>query len=509
MNETDYILDLRNIRKTFGLLVANDNINLKVKKGTIHAIVGENGAGKSTLMSIVTSIHKPDSGEILISGKKVVFKDPMDARAHGIGMVYQEFMLFQNLSVLENIILGSEEKKLNFLLDYQKSRGIIKDICNKYKFNIPLDSKVNNLPVALLQQIEIVKVLYRGADLLILDEPTSVLTPQGIEGLFNALKFLKEKGKTIIFITHKLKEVFAISDYITVLKNGKVTGNVLPSEIDEGGLANLMVGREVILQAKKIKSNFGEVALNIKNLTVIDNEGIVRVKGIDLQVKCGEIVGIAGIAGSGQQQLIESIIGLRLPDKGSEISIFNQDTIHKSISERRCMGMGYVPQDRMGEGVNAISSVWENAIMGYHIVHGFKSKIFLDRKEISHFTNEIVDNYSVKVQDIDDKVKSLSGGNIQKLIVGREFSQDYKFLVVEDPTRGIDIGAIEFVWKKIIEIAASGVAVLLISHELNEVMQLSDRVMVLYNGMLLNGGLHGQLNENEIGLLMTRGASSK
>lgn len=507
MNETEYILELRDIKKTFGSLVANDNINLKVRKGTIHAIVGENGAGKSTLMSIVTNIHKPDSGEILLNGKKVIFKDPMDARAHGIGMVYQEFMLFQDLTVIDNIIMGFEEKKFGVFIDPKKSRKKIKDICDKYKFNIPIDSKVNNLPVALLQQIEIVKILYRGADILILDEPTSVLTPQGIEGLFNALKFLKQIGKTIIFITHKLKEVFAISDYITVLKDGKVTGNVLPSEIDEARLANLMVGREVILQTNKLESNFGKVVLDVKNLTVTDNEGVIRVKGLNFKVRSGEIVGIAGVAGSGQQQLIESIIGLRTPDKGSEILIFGQDSIHKSIRERRCMGMGYIPQDRMVEGVNAIASVWENAIMGYHIVHGFKSKLILDRKEIFSFTNEIVDNYSVKVQNINDKVKSLSGGNIQKLIVGREFSQDYKLLIIEDPTRGIDVGAIEFVWKKIIEIAASGVAVLLISHELNEVMQLSDRIMVMFDGTLSDGGLYKQLTENEIGLLMTSGAS--
>lgn len=506
MKDDEYILELRKIRKTFGSLVANDNIDLKIKKGTIHSIVGENGAGKSTLMNIVTCLHKPDSGEIIYKGQKINFKNPMEASKQGIGMVHQEFMLFNDLSVLENIIMGYEGGSNKIFIDKEGCKKNIKEICNQYKFNVPLDVMINNLPVALLQQIEIVKLLYRGADLLILDEPTSVLTPLGIEGLFSALKFLKNIGKTIIFITHKLKEVFAISDYITVLRDGKVSGNILPSEINEAKLASLMVGREVILKAQKLDSVFGEKVLEVKDLSYIDN-GSYRLRDINFDLRTGEIVGIAGIAGSGQQKLIETVMGLLKPEKGSRIFLFGENVVEKSIRERRLMGLGYIPQDRMNEGINTLSSIWENAIMGFHIVHGFKSKIFLDRKEVSTFTNQIIDKYSVKVQSIDDKVQSLSGGNIQKLIVGREFLQGYKLLVIEDPTRGLDVGAIEFVWKKIIEIAATGVAILLISHDLNEVMQLSDRIFVMYNGLLKEGGLHGELNENEIGLLMTGGES--
>lgn len=506
MIKEEYILELKNIRKTFGRLVANDDIDLKVRRGTIHAIVGENGAGKSTLMNIVTCIYKQDSGEILLNGENVNFKNPMEACEQGIGMVYQEFMLFNGLTVLENVIMGSEEfTRFGSFIDKKRIRKKIRDICEKYNFNIPLDVKIDNLPVALLQQIEIVKVLYRGADILILDEPTSVLTPQGIKGLFEALEFLKNIGKTIIFITHKLKEVFAISDYITVLRDGMVSGNVLPSEIDEAKLAELMVGREVILRAKKIKSEIGDTVLEVNNLNVEENDKSLHLKNINFNVKSGEIVGIAGIAGSGQQKLIESIIGLRKPDKGSGITAFGDNIIQKSIRERRCLGLGYIPQDRMTEGINPIATIWENAIMGYHVVHGFKSKIFLDRKEIESFTNQIIEKFSVKVQSINDKIGSLSGGNIQKLILGREFLQGYKLFVIEDPTRGLDVGAIEFVWKRIIEIAASGNAILLISHDLNEVMQLSDRILVMYNGMLVKGGLHGELNENEIGLIMTGG----
>lgn len=505
MSENNYILQMRHIYKTFGSLVANNDINLNVKKGTVHAIVGENGAGKSTLMNVLTSIHKPDSGEIVLNGEVVKFKDTLDAARHGIGMVYQEFMLFKGMTVFENIMMGFEEMAGGVFIDKKKTRKRIEDICEKYHFNIPLDQKVNDIAVSILQQIEIVKVLYKGAEIIVLDEPTSVLTPQGIEGLFDAIRFLVKKGKTVIFITHKLKEVFAISDYITVLRGGKVMGNVLPSEVNEEQLASMMVGRDVILQADKLKPKIDGPILEVKNLSVKDKDGVLRVKGVDLEVRAGEIVGIAGIAGSGQKQLVEALFGLRPPEKGSEIRFMGEDVLEKTTRERRCLGIGYVPQDRMGSGVNSLSSVWENAIMGYHIAHGFSNKYFLNHKEISVFTNRIIDQYSVMTQSINNRVKTLSGGNIQKLVVGREFIQDNKLLIVEDPTRGIDVGAIEFIWKKIIKIAASGVGVLLIGHELNEVMQLSDRILVIFNGKLVDAGLWNELNEKEIGLLMLGG----
>lgn len=505
MYECEYILQMKNIRKTFGSLVANDNINLNVKKGTVHALIGENGAGKSTLMNILTGIYEPDDGDIVLNGKKTVFKNSLDAAKNGIGMVYQEFMLFKDLSVIDNIMMGFEEKKLGIFVDEQKCRKKIIDICDQYNFSIPLDEKVNNLPVAILQQVEIIKVLYKGADLIILDEPTSVLTPQGINGLFKALRFLTNKGKTIILITHKLKEVFEISDYITVLRDGKITGNVLPQEVDENQLANLMVGRNVILKANKVKSLPGEPVLKVKNLQVKDNDGVLRVKGVNLEVRAGEIVGIAGVAGSGQQEFVEALFGIRPPEMGSQIEFCGKDIMKKAPRERRCMGIGYVPQDRLGAGVNVQASIWENAIMGYHVAHGFKNKFLLNRKEIDEFSNRVVDEYKVKTQGINDKVGTLSGGNIQKLIVGREFIQKNKLLIIEDPTRGIDVGAIEFVWEKIIEIAASGVGVLLISHELNEVMQLSDQIMIIYDGRLLDGGKHNELTDEEIGVLMLGG----
>ena len=313
MGNTDYVLQVRNIRKTFGTLVANDDINLDVRRGSVHAIIGENGAGKSTLMNILTDIYKADSGDIILNGEKVVFKDSLDAAKKGIGMIYQEFMLYYELSVFDNIILGFEEKKLGVFIDKAACRKKIEQICKDYSFDIPLNAIVKDLPVAVLQQVEIVKVLYRGADIIIMDEPTAVLTPQGIQGLFRAMRNLVSLGKTIIFITHKLKEVLEIADEITVMKLGKVVGHAIPSEVNEQKLASMMVGRDVILQANKKEVEFGEPVLSVRNLKVKDKDGNIRVKGVDLDIHRGEIVGIAGVAGSGQQWLVEALFGLRKP----------------------------------------------------------------------------------------------------------------------------------------------------------------------------------------------------
>ena len=505
-NECGFILEMRNIRKTFGKLVANDNITLKVKKGTVHALIGENGAGKSTLMNILTGIHMPDFGEIWLDGKKMHFRNSLDAARSGIGMVYQEFMLFRDLTVFENIMYGFEEKT-GIFINRKKTRKKIEDICERYHFNIPLDEKINDLPVSMLQQIEIVKVLYKGADIIVLDEPTSVLTPQGVEGLFDAIRFLTKNGKTVILITHKLKEVFAIADEITVLRGGKLSGNVLPTDVDENGLANLMVGREGMLQSNKVPGVVGDIILKVENLCVKDKDGVLRVKNVDLEIRAGEILGIAGVAGSGQQHLVEAIFGSSNPEEGSKITFLGTDITRFDSRARRCMGMGYVPQDRLGEGGNGQGTVWENAIMGYHVAHGFKSKVFLDHKEIEAFSNRVVNQFKVKTQGLNAPLKSLSGGNIQKLIVGRESIQDNKLLIVEDPTRGIDVGAIEFVWAELLKLAATGVAILLVSHELNEVMQLSDRIMVMYNGKLYNGGRYQEKTDKEVGLLMLGGSS--
>ncbi len=497
-------LELRQISKFFGDFIANDKIDLTVQKGTIHAIIGENGAGKSTLMNVLSGIYRPDEGGIYMDGKPVHFQNPTAANRAGIGMVYQEFMLFPDLSVLDNIIMGYEQTAVPSIISRKKSMQAVQKICKDYDFNVPLDEKVGTLPVAMLQQIEIVKVLYHGADIIIFDEPTSVLTPLGVEGLFRAFRALTSKGKTILFITHKLQEVLRIADEITVLKDGKVTSHTTPAESSEKDLARMMVGRDVLLSAEKQDKKTGEEVLAVKDLTVMGANGRPAVKKASFSVKAGEIVGIAGIAGSGESELISAIFGL-MPSDSGEVLLCGRHIESLSARERRCAGIGYVPQDRNAEGSNANAPLWENCMMGYHVAHGFKSRIFIDHKQIFKFTEKVISEFSVKAGSIYSNASELSGGNVQKLIVGREFLQDNKLLIIEDPTRGIDIGAIEFIWKKIETLAASGVAILMVSHELNEVMEVSDRILVMNNGNLVEAGKHGELTEEEIGVLMMGG----
>lgn len=501
----DIILEVNEISKYFGQIVANENISMSVKRGSVHSIIGENGAGKSTLMNMIAGIYKPSKGQITINGKQVLLKSPNDAARNGIGMVHQEFMLFPELTVLENLMLGSEEKKYGIFLNKKTAESEIDKICIKYNFSIPLNEKTENLPVSLLQQVEIVKVLYKGADIIILDEPTSVLTPQGVEGLFNAIRFLKQQGKTIILITHKLKEVMEISDYITVLKNGRVTGNLAPSEANEQILAGLMVGRKVLFNVPKLPKKIGEDVLTVKNLSVYNDEGMEKVKDVSFSLKKGEIVGIAGVAGSGQTELVESLFGLRKAHSG-QIYYKGEVITYKSPREHRVKKIGYVPQDRLGTGCSARSSIMENCIMGYHVAHKFKNPLLINKEQAEGFASQVVKEFSVKTNSIQNNIENLSGGNIQKVIVGREFLQDNDLLIIEDPTRGIDVGTIEFVWKEIVRIAEKGVSVLLISHELGEVMELSDRILVMYDGKMVANLINNkELDEQTIGLYMLGG----
>lgn len=498
------VLELKGITKRFGTFSANQKIDLKVRKGTVHAVIGENGAGKSTLMNMISGLLKPDEGSITVRGKQVFFKNPSDASHAGIGMVHQEFMLFPELTVLDNIMLGYERVKGMVVLDTEGARRKIVQICEEYHFNIPLDQYVRDLSVSMLQQVEIVKILFRGVDIIIFDEPTSVLTPQGIKGLFEAMRFLVAHDKTILFITHKLKEVLEISDDITVLKNGQNAGSAKPSETDEKKLAAMMVGRNVLLSLEKKDRIPGDIVADISRMKVLDYMGREKISDLSLQIRAGEILGIAGVAGSGQQELVEALFGL-VKIEGGKIICCGEDITDKNCREHRIRRIGYIPQDRLAEGANKEGTLWENAIMGYHIATGFKSKLFIDKKKALEFTNLIIREYDVKAQSANVKIKTLSGGNIQKLIVGREFLQDNKLLIIEDPTRGIDIGAIEFIWKKIEELANKGAAILLISHELGEVMEVSDRIMVMYEEKLYDGGKHGAMTEAQIGLLMTGG----
>lgn len=498
------VIKLVNVTKKFGTLTANDRISLEIKAGTIHSIIGENGAGKSTLMNMLAGLLKPTDGEIYINGQRVEFENANEASRSGIGMVHQEFMLFPTLTVLENIMLGREPRKRGLFIDTEQARREIEALCEQYHFQLPLDARIRDLPVSVQQQVEIVKVLYRGADIIILDEPTAVLTPQGVEGLFEALKFLVSMGKTIIFITHKLKEVLAISDFITVLKAGRVTGHVRPEDVDEETLANLMVGREVILKVEKQAKSMGDVLAEVRGLTVLGDDGLPKVNDVSFSIRKGEIVGVAGVAGNGQRELVEALFGLRRA-RGGQFVFKGQDVLDMSPRDKRILGIGYIPQDRLGVGTNTAATIWENTLMGYHVTPAFRDKFLLNKQAALQFATEIVRNFDVRTQSIHNEVGNLSGGNIQKVVVGREFSQDNQLLIIEDPTRGIDVGAIEFIWKRIVETAAAGVSVLLVSHELNEIISLSDRVLVLFNGEIVGEVEGDDINELSIGLLMTGG----
>ena len=500
----DFVLELKGITKRFGSLTANDKISLSVRKGTVHAVIGENGAGKSTLMNVISGLYRPDEGELFVHGKKMDFRNPNHASRAGIGMVHQEFMLFPELSVLDNIMMGYETRRWGIFLNRDKARRRVEAICEEYHFNIPLDEQVQDLSVSMLQQVEIVKILYRGVDIIIFDEPTSVLTPQGIEGLFEAIRFLVKNGKTVLFITHKLKEVMEISDSITVLKNGRYVGTVKPEETDEHGLATMMVGREVILTAQKEDKEQGDVLLQVKHLCVPDHEGREKLKDVSFEIRKGEILGIAGVAGSGQQELVEGLFGLRKCSKG-EVAFDGRDITHLGCREHRLRHIGYVPQDRISEGINREASLWENAIMGYHIVKGFGNRFILKRKQAISFTERIVHEFNVKASSPNLKIQTLSGGNIQKLIVAREIEHHSKFLIAAEPTRGVDIGAREFIHDRIVEKRNRKDAVLLVSSELSEILALSDRVYVIYDGKIRGEFNREEVSTEEVGFLMMGG----
>lgn len=502
----DVILEVKGISKYFGQIAANVDVDMAVKRASVHSIIGENGAGKSTLMNVIAGIYKPNKGEVFVNGERVVFRSPNDAAKCGIGMVHQEFMLYPDLTVVENLMMGFETKHMGCFLDKKTASAQIAEICEKFNFSIPLNKLAQDLPVSILQQVEIVKVLYKGAEIIILDEPTAVLTPQGIEGLFQAIRYLTEHGKTVILITHKLGEVMEISDAITVLKNGRVTGNLTPAEADEKLLASLMVGREVLFNTQKNEKETGEDILTVKNLTVTNEDNLEKVKNVSFSIKKGEIVGIAGVAGSGQGELVESLFGLRRPHSG-EIYYKGEPITRLSPRGHRVKKMGYVPQDRFGTGCAPESSILENCMMGYHVAHRFRYPLLFDKKESEQFSGRVVRDFKVKAESVYTRLGTLSGGNVQKVVVGREFMQENDLLIIEDPTRGIDVGAIEFIWQKIIRIAESGVAVLLVSHELSEIMELSDRILVIYNGELV-GDLQNtpELSEQTIGLYMLGGA---
>ncbi|MBI4853450.1 MAG: ABC transporter ATP-binding protein [Acidobacteria bacterium] len=510
MNENvEYAVEMRNITKCFGSLTANDKVSLKVRKGSIHAIVGENGAGKSTIMNVLYGFYRADEGEILINNQPSKINSTHDAIALGLGMVHQHFMLAGALSVTENIILGSEPTS-GPMIDYKAAKEKIKSISSQYGLQVNPEKIVENLSVGEEQRVEILKTLYRGAKILILDEPTAVLTPQETEEFFTILRALKNQGKTIIIITHKLAEVLAISEKVTVMRLGKVVGEVETKNTSAEELAKLMVGREVLLRIDK--SQYGkpreENILSIKNLSLSDTYGANLLSDISFDIKAGEVFGIAGVEGNGQTELVEVLSGLRPPSTGT-IALQGQDITACNSRQAKELHIGHIPEDRHKRGLLLNSPLTENAILGLQNNTKLVGWPLLKENQITSHTKKLIQEFDVRPPDPDIAVRGLSGGNQQKLIIAREFSIAPKFLIASQPTRGVDIGAIEFIYKKILELKASGAAVLLVSAELDEVFSLSDRVAVLYEGKIVGIVEPEKISQQEIGLMMTGGKKSQ
>lgn len=502
------ILEMRGITKKFPGVLANDHINLDVQEGEIHALVGENGSGKSTLMSILYGLYHADEGEIYIKGRKVNIQEPRNAIDLKIGMVFQHFMLVEPLTVAENIILGSETSK-GLLLDYKRAVSQVFELSKEYGMNIDPEAKIKDISVGLQQRVEILKALYRNAELLILDEPTAVLTPQEVDELMKVLQSLKEQGTSIIFITHKIREVLAISDRVTVLRRGKKIGTKLTAETGREELAEMMVGREVLLRVEKNPAKPGKSVLKVQGLNVRDSRGTHRVKDLSLNVKSGEIVGIAGVEGNGQQEFVEAIAGLNKSESGT-IELDGKDITHLSPLQIKKAGFGYVPEDRHKRGLILDYSVADNLILGLHTEEPFVQHLVVrNEKAINDNAEHLVKQYDVRPPIAQQQVSKLSGGNQQKVIVAREFTRNAPLLLCSQPTRGVDIGAIEFIHQQIVQQRDAGAGVLLVSAELDEILSLSDRVLVMYEGEIVAEMLAEEATERKLGYFMLGGKAEQ
>ncbi|PXV69361.1 ABC transporter ATP-binding protein [Halanaerobium congolense] len=499
--EDNYILDMQNITKIFPGVKANDNVNLSIKKGEIHALVGENGAGKTTLMNVLYGLYEADGGQIFYEGNKINLNGPQDAIKLGIGMVHQHFMLVDPLTVTENIVLGNEPRS-GLMLDQKTAKKEVQDISNKYGLFVDADAKIQDISVGMQQRVEIIKTLYRGAELLIFDEPTAVLTPQEIDELFDIFRSLKDQGKTIIFITHKLKEVKTISDRITVLRNGKSIDTVNTADVTKEDVAELMVGRQVLLEVEKTEANPGDEIFSIENLNVKDNRNIPAVKDISLSVRKGEILGIAGVEGNGQSELVEAITGLRKIESG-KVNLRGKDISKYNSREIKREKVAHIPEDRQKRGLIMDFNLKENIILGYHDLEPFSKNGIMNYDNVAQYTQDLIEKYDIRGGGMESQAKNLSGGNQQKLIVAREFSHDPEFLIASQPTRGVDVGSIEFIHKQIIDRRDEGAGVLLVSAELSEVLSLSDRIAVIFEGEIVDVLKASETDERELGKLMT------
>ena len=481
----DTILSIRNIVKVYpNGVVANKGISFDIEKNTIHALVGENGAGKTTLMKILFGIETPQEGEIIYKGKKVHFKSPLDAIKNGIGMVHQHLMLAPDLTVAENLTLGIEPRKWKIFLDTDKMNEIAKRVSKEFGLEVPFDKRVKDLPIGVRQRVEILKALLRNVELLILDEPTAVLTPQESDMLFKTLKDLKKHGKTIIFISHKLKEVKQIADRVTVIRDGKVIATKDASELTEHQIAELMVGREIKSERIAPSPKVGEPLLEVENLDYINEENIPVLKSVSFKVRSGEILGVAGVEGNGQTELVEILTGLRRLTSGKVI-INGKDMAGKTPREIRENGVSHIPEDRMKNGVAEAATIKENLIVDRYYKKPFSKGILLDWKYITNYGKKLIKDFNVLATSPDALVSSLSGGNIQKVVVARELSSNPSVIVADQPIRGIDVGSEELVHRLLKEARDKGSAVFLVSADLDEVLELSTRIIVLYNGEIV------------------------
>jgi general nucleoside transport system ATP-binding protein len=498
------MLELRGITKRFGGVLANDHINITVEPGTIHAIVGENGAGKSTAMRVAYGFYTADSGEILINGQRQRIQRPLDAIALGIGMVHQHFMLVDTMTVAENIVLGAESGT-PLALDVEDAAARIRALSQKFKISVDPHAIIETLSVGQQQRVELLKALYRDAQLLILDEPTAVLTPQEVDEFFVILRGMREQGKTIVIITHKLGEVLAISDAVTVMRDGKVVGRVETTNTSAAELARLMVGRDVLLRVDKPPASPGPVVLSVRNLSVRSGTSAV-LSGVTFDVRAGEIVGVAGVEGNGQRELIEAIAGLVAPARVSgEIELEGRSLAGLDVRTRRERGIAHIPEDRHRRGLLLEFALDENAILGVHYRPPVASGAMVNDREVRRRTADIIQRFDVRPPNPALPARALSGGNQQKLIIGRELELNPRLLLVAQPTRGVDIGAIEFIHRKLVALRDAGCAVLLVSAELEEVMSLSDRLLVIHNGRIAGEVDPALASPADVGLLMTGG----
>jgi general nucleoside transport system ATP-binding protein len=497
----EIVLEARGLTKRFPGVLANDSVDLVLHKGEILALLGENGAGKSTLMNMLYGLYHPDEGEVWIKGEQVLLESPSDAISRGVGMVHQHFQLVPVMTVAENVILGDEITRMAGVLALDAAAKRVTELSHQYGLDVDPTAMIEDLPVGTQQRVEIIKALYRDADILILDEPTAVLTPQEAEDLFRIMKDFTARGASIIFITHKLKEVLAIADTIGVLHRGRMVGMVSPKESTQASLAEMMVGRKVILRVEKDPPKPGDVVLRIEDLQVKDDRGHIAVKGVDLEVRAGEIVGVAGVQGNGQRELVEALTGLR-PVEGGRFWIGESENTNFKPRQITEEGVAHIPEDREKHGLVMAYSVADNMVLNNYYQSPFASGVIMHQDEIDEQAEQLVAEYDVRTPSIHTPASKLSGGNKQKVIVAREFSRPTKLLIAAQPTRGIDVGSIEFIHNQIVEQRDAGAAVLVVSAELDEILSLSDFVAVMFDGRVVDVLPIEEATREKVGLLM-------